>query len=357
VEEEVSSLSPDAESSIRRALEKSEERFRRVVEFSPTAMVMVDADGTIEMVNAQTERMFGYDRSEMLGQPMEMLVPERFHRNYPSLRRAFFRAPRSRPMGTAKGLCGLRKDGSEFPVEIGLNPIETDDGVHVLSAIMDMSEREQTEASIRAALAEKDVLLGEIHHRVKNNLQIVCSLLDLQSGRIGDPRVAEMLRDSQNRVKSMALIHQTLYQSNDFAQIDFASFLQSLGTSLMSSYGLEPGRIDLRIEADGPGLPLNAAIPCGLIVNELIANALKHAFPDRRRGVISIGFDGVGDDRARLTVADDGIGIPESTDFAKAETLGLQLVHILSDQLQGELDVRRAGPTRFSLTFPIRDEE
>jgi PAS domain S-box-containing protein len=357
VKEDVSSLPLDAERGIRRALEKSEERFRRAVEFSPTAMVMVDAEGTIEMVNAQTERMFGYDRSNLLGRPVEMLVPERSRRTYPSLRQSFFRNPRSRPMGAGRELYGLRKDGSEFPVEIGLNPIETDEGLMVLAAIMDVSDRKQTEASLQAALAEKDVLLGEIHHRVKNNLQIVCSLLDLQSGRIGDARVAEMLRDSQNRVKSMALIHQTLYQSNDFAQIDFASFLHMLCTSLMSSYGLEPDRIDLRIEANGPSLPLNAAIPCGLVVNELITNALKHGFPDGRRGTIGIGFEGAGEGRARLTVSDDGVGISEGVDFKTAGTLGLQLVHILSEQIRGELDIRRAAPTRFSLTFPIQDEE
>src|SRR5579863_8670233 len=175
------------EQNVEQALRRSEERLRRVVEAAPNALVMINAGGKIEMVNAQAERVFGYSRSEILGQPVEMLVPERFRGGHPDLRASFFADPGTRPMGAGRDLFGLRKDGSEFPVEIGLNPIETEEGTMVLSAIVDISDRKQKEAGIRAALQEKDVLLGEIHHRVKNNLQIVCSLLDLQSGRISDP--------------------------------------------------------------------------------------------------------------------------------------------------------------------------
>ncbi|MGF1627036.1 MAG: PAS domain S-box protein, partial [Alphaproteobacteria bacterium] len=182
-----------------------EERFRRVVEAAPNAMVMIGASGRIEMVNAQTEAMFGYPRDAMLGQDIEMLVPERFRPRHPALRGAFFGEPRSRPMGAGRDLYGLHSDGSEFPVEIGLNPIETEDGIMVLSAIVDISDRKQKEARIETALKEKDLLLAEIHHRVKNNLQVVHSLLDLQSAQISDRAVREMLRESQNRVQSMAL--------------------------------------------------------------------------------------------------------------------------------------------------------
>ncbi|HWA49720.1 MAG TPA: PAS domain S-box protein, partial [Dongiaceae bacterium] len=201
------------------ARKRMEERFRRVVEFAPNAMVMINASGRIEMVNAQAEALFGYERSELLGQPIETLVPERFRRHHPGLRMTFLNDPRSRPMGAGRDLFGLKKDGTEFPVEIGLNPIETDEGPMVLSAIVDISDRKLKESHIQSALKEKDILLGEVHHRVKNNLQIVHSLLDLQSARIEDQQVRDMLRDSQNRVRSMALIHQTLYQSKDFAGV------------------------------------------------------------------------------------------------------------------------------------------
>jgi PAS domain S-box-containing protein len=341
---------------------RMEERFRRVVESAPNAMVMISAAGRIEMVNAQAEIVFGYARSEMLGKPVEMLVPERFRGHHPGLRRSFFSDPKSRPMGEGRDLYGLRNDGSEFPVEIGLNPIETDEGPMVLSAIVDISERKQREREIERALKEKDILLGEIHHRVKNNLHVIHSLLDLQSARISDPLVQSMLLDSQNRIKSMALIHQTLYQSKDFSGVDFATFLDSLIPTLISTYGADPSLIELSIAADDVTLPLSVAIPCGLLVNELISNALKHAFPNGRSGKIVVAVEATQDverhgERVALTVGDNGVGIPDDLDLAQTETLGLQLVSLLTDQLHGTLAIQRHDPTRFSISFPVTHEE
>ena len=330
-----------------------EERFRQVVESAPNAMVMINTRGTIEMVNAQAERLFGFTREEMLGQSVEMLVPERFRGNHPQLRDSFFHNPASRPMGAGRDLYGLKKDGSEFPIEIGLNPIQTEEGMMVLSAIVDISDRKHKEESIHAALKEKDILLGEIHHRVKNNLQIVHSLLDLQSTSITDPVSLGLMRESQNRVRSMALIHQTLYESKDFARVDFGRFLDTLVPTLISSYGVTAASIDLVIDATEVQLPINSAIPCGLVVNELISNALKHAFPNGRPGEIRIHLAPDGDDRVLLTVSDNGIGIREDFDMAQATTLGLQLVTLLVDQLAGELDIHRADPTKFAVRFPL----
>jgi PAS domain S-box-containing protein len=330
----------------------SEERFRLVVEAAPSAMVMINARGEIEMVNAQAERVFGYSRAEMLGQPVEMLVPDRFRGHHPALRQSFGQESQARPMGAGRDLFARRKDGSEFPVEIGLNPIETDDGVKVLSAIVDISDRKQKEQRIQQALEEKDVLLGEIHHRVKNNLQIVHSLLDLQSGQVSDPAALAMLRDSQNRVHSMALIHQTLYQSQDFARLDFGTFLDSFVPVLISSYSRHGNQIGLEIAASDVSLPINSAIPCGLIVNELVSNALKHAFPDGRKGKILLELTPEPDGNLVLVVSDDGVGIPAALDIETAGTLGLQLVTMLSAQLRGSLDIRRRDPTRFTLRFP-----
>ena len=331
-----------------------EERFRQVVESAPNAMVMINRRGIIEMVNAQAERVFGFARQEMLGNSIEMLVPERFRGNHPNLRGAFFHDPKSRPMGAGRDLYGLKKDGSEFPVEIGLNPIETDEGTMVLSAIVDISDRKHKEESIHAALKEKDVLLGEIHHRVKNNLQIVHSLLDLQSGNITDTVALGLMRESQNRIRSMALIHQTLYESKDFARVDFGNFLDALVPTLVSSYNVAAHRCTLAIDAQEVLLPINAAIPSGLIVNELIANALKHAFPDNRVGKIEIHLSTEADNRVLLTVTDDGVGIPEDFNIAAATTLGLQLVTLLVDQLAGDLEIHRGNPTRFSVRFPLQ---
>ncbi len=331
---------------------RSEERFRLVVEAAPNAMVMINPRGQIEMVNAQAERVFGYSRTEMLGQPVEMLVPERFRGGHPALRATFAGAANARPMGAGRDLYARRKDGSDFPVEIGLNPIETEDGTMVLSAIVDISDRKHREESIQQSLKEKDLLLGEIHHRVKNNLQIVYSLLDLQAGQIDDPVVIATLRDSQHRIRSMALIHQTLYQSRDFAKVDFATFLDSFVPTLISSYALSSNQVNVEILADDIFLPINSAIPCGLIVNELTTNALKHGFPDGRTGNIQIHFGLTNDDGYELSIRDDGIGLPNGIDIEKQATLGLQLVTMLAAQIRGHLSVQANSPTCFSIRFP-----
>ena len=330
-----------------------EERFRRVVEAAPSAMIMINGDGRIAMVNLQAERMFGYTRSDLLGESVEILVPERYRHHHPDMRGSFFHDPRSRPMGAGRDLYALRKDGTEFAVEIGLNPITTEEGVMVLSAIVDISDRKSKEERIKAALLEKDILLREIHHRVKNNLQIVHSLLDLQTSRIEDPAILEMVQETQNRIQSMALIHQVLYQSQDFSGVDFRNFLDNLVSMLSASYGLDSGRIRLSIESVNVLLPLNIAIPCGLMVNELVTNSLKHAFPDERAGNISIILARTGNGMVDLVVRDDGIGIPESLDLENNTSLGLKLVNLLSEQVDGELMTRRANPTEFTVRFPI----
>ncbi len=332
-----------------------EERFRRVVESAPNAMVMISQRGEIEMVNAQAEKLFGYSRSEMLGQKIEILVPERFRASHPDQRKMFLSNPQSRPMGAGRDLYGRRKNGSEFPVEIGLNPIETEEGMMVLSAIVDISDRKQKEARIQEALREKDLLLGEIHHRVKNNLQVVHSLLSLQSSMINDVAVRGMLTDSQNRIQSMALIHQTLYQSNNFARVYFTEFLEALVPTLVNSYREANKNILVNMDAGSVYLSMNSAIPCGLLINELITNAFKHAFVDRTQGEISVSLVVAGPGQLCLAVSDDGIGLPQEIDVNNTETLGLRLVSLLSQQLEGELSIHRQHPTRFSLIFPQSD--
>ncbi len=332
-----------------------EERFRRVVESAPNAMVMVNSQGRIEMVNTQAELLFHYTRAELLGQLIEILVPERFRHEHPGKRHQFFGDLQSRPMGAGRDLFGRRKDGSEFPIEIGLNPIETEDGMMVLSSIVDISDRKQKELRIQEALTEKDVLLGEIHHRVKNNLQVVHSLLSLQSSLINDEAVRNMLMDSQNRIQSMALIHQTLYQSNNFARVDFADFLEALIPTLVNSYSVSGKNITLAVNVDEVYLPINSAIPCGLLINELITNALKHAFTERNDGKISVSLSANENNEIQLSISDDGNGIPEHLNLDEVETLGLRLVNLLSQQLNGVLRIQRQHPTEFVLSFPLTE--
>lgn len=202
-------------------------------------------------------------------------------------------------------------------------------------------------------MKEKVTLLSEIHHRVKNNLQIISSLLDLQSMQMEDPTARAMLQNSMNRIQSMALIHQTLYQSNGFARVAFDEILNTLASNVASSYCIDESRIALTIDAAPLKLSISSAIPCGLIVNELLTNALKHAFPDGRRGTIRVCLR-AGDDReAELSVCDDGVGLPNNASPDTSRTLGLELITILTDQLSGTLEIEPGAPTCFRVRFPL----
>jgi PAS domain S-box-containing protein len=331
-----------------------ESLFRQIVEAAPNAMLMIDVAGRIQMVNAQAERIFGYPRNEMLEQPIEILVPHGSRDRHPTWHAAFFADPQIRPMGVGRELHARRADGVEFPVEISLNPIETDDDPMVLCAVVDISHRKQEAERVLAALREKEILLGEIHHRVKNNLQIVCSLLELQWARVTDPTALSLLRDSQNRIRSMALIHQTLYGSKDFARVDFAAFLDSLLPVVTEAYGTRSRHISIRVDVEPVRFPINTAMPCGLIVNELITNAFKHAFAGRDQGEIRVALTRQLGDEVLLSVSDDGVGLPDDADPEQTGTLGLQLVRLLTNQLAGDLSINRANPTRFSVRFQIR---
>jgi len=220
---------------------------------------------------------------------------------------------------------------------------------HCVVVSHDLTERKSSEDRLHASLHEKDVLLKEIHHRVKNNLQIISSLLSLQSNTIESPETRELVRESQNRVRSMALIHEKLYRSENLAQIDFGEYVRNLTRDLFRSYSA--GGVTLKLQAEDIQLDVDAAIPCGLIVNELVSNALKYAFPEGRGGELLIRFSQVGHDRYALSVTDNGVGLPQDLDVRQAKTLGLQLINMLVTQLRGTLDVISDEGTTFLITF------
>lgn len=212
-------------------------------------------------------------------------------------------------------------------------------------------DREQAQAQLKASLAEKEVLLKEIHHRVKNNLQVISSLLNLQSHSAGDRQTIQMFKESRNRIRSMALVHEGLYQSDDLGGIEFSHYVSSLTGYLLRSYGVDTGGVELTIDVDRVHLGIDSAVPCGLIVNELVSNSLKYAFVDGRQGHISIELHSVDNGRYELKVGDNGVGIPEGLDIGHTESLGLRLVSTLVEQIEGTMDLDRNAGTVFTITF------
>ncbi len=349
--------------------------FRLAMEAAPSGMVMLASNGTIILANAQIEQIFGYTRRELLGKPVEMLMPERFRERHPHFREAFFRNPQPRPMARGMELFGQRKDGTEIPVEISLTPVETPSGAFALAAIADITERKRSERDredllgqlrtlnsdletrvadrtreLSATLKEREVLLQEIHHRVKNNLQVISSLINLQRRQVVDPQSRDALEECQTRVQAIALIHEKLYQSKDYSRVPFSEYAKSLVRSVLAANRTSASHVGLDLEVHGLSLTVDRAIPCGLILNELVTNALKHAFPNGRRGTIRVELGQVDETDLVLAVSDDGVGLPATID--SNDSLGMQLVRTLVAQLDGRLDVLREPETSFRVIFP-----
>jgi PAS domain S-box-containing protein len=327
------------------------ETLRQVFDASPSAMVLVAADGVLRLANAQAGRLFGYAPAELIGRSVESLVPQRFRAQHPAHRDGYFADPVVRAMGEGRDLFGLRQDGSEVPIEIGLEPIRTPDGLFVLAAILDISARKRSEETLRSSLREKETLLREIHHRVKNNMQVVSSLLSLQTANVDDERYRALFEECQTRVRTMALIHEKLYSAGSLAALDAAEYLRDLVKMLARSYlPAESGvRVDLQLQP--LDLDIQVAIPVGLIVHELVTNALKHAFRGRDGGTLRIALAQRAGAGLRLEVVDDGAGLPAGFDAGRARGLGFRMVQNLVRQLDGALQVHTGRGTRFVVDF------
>ncbi len=235
-------------------------------------------------------------------------------------------------------------------------PVRKDSGEVTggIEVTLNITERIKVEEKIRSSLEEKEVLLKEIHHRVKNNLQVISSLLSLQAYHIKDPALIRIFRESHNRIRAMALVHENLYRTKDLARIDFRDYIKNLVGNLYKFYGTRPHRVELIQNVSNVNLGVDVAVPCGLIVNELVSNALKYAFPDtfKGKGKIFLNLDRYSQDEYRFTVSDNGIGLPDDFDINNIDSLGLKLVKILTrNQLQGRLECKNNPGASFCIFF------
>ncbi len=304
-------------------------------------LFLVKDDGTVSRVNQAALQLLGYGKSELTDRPLKNIFADcqRIH----ALQKRLNDSAEPDVITNEETILKT-KDGKTIPVLLSVSVIRDKDGnnMGMVCVASDLTDRKRAEEAQR-----KEILLREIHHRVKNNMQIIYSLLNLQSRYLKDERDLEMIRESQNRIRSMALVHEKLYRSEDLEHIDFRDYITDVVHRLVRTYGTD---VALTMEVDNVSLGADAAVPCGLIINELVSNALKHAFPDKK-GEVTVAFHTV-DGSIELRVKDNGIGLPENVDFRAADTLGLRLVTILAeDQLSGEITLTRHEGTEFCIVF------
>jgi PAS domain S-box-containing protein len=333
------------------ALQRTEERFRAVAESAVDAIITTDVNGEVLFCNDSVKTIFGYKRKEIIGKNLTVLMPDRLKKDYINGLDGFKSSGEHMRVGKTLKTVGLRKDGIEFPFEMSLASWSSGDKNYFTSIIRDITDSEKAKTQIVESLNEKEILIKEIHHRVKNNLQIISSLLDLQENYVKEDETAvNVLKESQNRVLSMAMIHEMLYQSKDLSNINFADYLRSLVSSLFHTYGVT-GRINMVINVDNVYLNVETSVPLGLITSELLSNSLKYAFPEDRKGEIVLSIISHKTD-FELVISDNGIGFPEDVDFKNVESsLGLQLVNSLVNQLDGTIKLDRTNGTEFTIKF------
>jgi PAS domain S-box-containing protein len=372
------------------ALRVSELRYRTLFDQASDAIILETDQREILDVNRAACQMTGYTRETLIGMKTTDLQSSQ--------------EPDKQSLSeTVKDLDSpletliVRSDGVAVPVEMTIAPLVTNGAKSFLSISRDITERKRAQEELRRAhnelekrvqertaelealterllkeiaertraeerlkesLGEKEVLLQEIHHRVKNNLQIISSLIALQSRQIAEEKMAAVLNDSQNRIRSMALIHEQLYHSEDLARIDFAGYLRNLSNTLLRSYTDTAAAVTLKVEAEPVLLRVGTAIPCGLIVNELVSNCLKHAFVQGSSGEIRVGLSRGPEHQYTLRVADNGKGLPEELDFRNSPSLGLRLITNLAEsQLRGRMEIHSNPGVEVKIIFSDREEK
>ncbi len=331
-------------------LQEREEWFRSLVETTSDWIWSVDQDGIFTYASPRIKDLLGYEPEEIIGKTPFDLMPTAEGEHISMVFKELLAS--RRPIESLENI-NLHKDGHTVLLETSGMPVFDSNKCFMGYRGIDrnITERKRAEEKIKASLQEKEILLSEIHHRVKNNLQVISSLLNLQSQHLKDEHDIGLFKDTRNRVYTMAMIHEKIYQSNDLANINFNEYIRDLTVSLFHSYDVNAAAVKLKFEVGDIHLGVDVAIPCAQIFNELISNSLKYAFPEGRKGEVQIRFNKGKNGKYRLTISDNGIGFPKDVDFQNTDSLGLQLVNALTEQLEGDIKLDTSQGTRYTISF------
>lgn len=329
------------------ALRKSEEQYRALFENAPLGVMLITHQEQYLTVNNALCQMLGYPLEEL--QKMNTRAVYRFPYKYYEF---IERLQKEACVGGFE-VEMKRKDQSIIYARLTAVPAAMIGEDIILAMCEDITERKKSEAALKASLDEKKVLLKEIYHRVKNNLEVISSLLYLQSAAIEDEQMLELFKESENRVRSMGMLHEKLYQSQDLARVDYTNYIHGLVDNLLQSYASKSRSVKVKVETQDVSLGVDTAIPCGLIINELVTNAMKYAFPETFMGTAEIRIAMTkGDDNIyTLRVSDNGVGLPGWLDFKKTDSLGIQIVNALAAQLEGTIRVDGSSGTTIEIRF------
>ena len=325
----------------------AEEKYGKLIEAARDVIFTISDTGRLLTLNKAFENITGHRRADWIGLEFSGLIhPEDLHIAVDRFRSAV--------SGQALESYEIRfsnNSGGYLYGEVLTTPLNNTDGtMEVLGIVRDVTERRKSEQMIRDSLKEKEILLKEIHHRVKNNLQIILSLINLQSSDIKDPSIVSSLREIQNRVISMSLIHQSFYQSSNLTDVDFTAYIRKLVDNLFNIFGVSKERVSIKLSSPGYKLSIDMAIPLGLLVNEILSNSLKYAFPEERKGSIHIELSEA-KDNYKLIIGDDGCGIPTDIHTETSSSMGMTLIRMLCEQLDAVLRVNSDNGTVYELEF------
>ena len=336
---------------------ESEERFHTIFEKGPLGIVIGDETFRFVKINPMFSSTMGYSEAELLSKTFADLTHPDFRETDITLVKRLGAGEISE-FTTEKRY--IKKDGTVIWGAATVTAVRDEKGAfqYYLAMIRDITERKKMAEQIEASLAEKEILLKEIHHRVKNNMQVISSLLSMQSRAIQDESVRALFKESQNRIRSIALVHEQLYRSDNLYQIEYGGYIKKMFNPLFESYNADKRRISIHIDAQNVMITIEKAVPCSLIINELISNSLKHAFPQGRNGEIHIGFSlDAASGTYILDYRDNGVGIPPDKDLKNTGSLGMQLIYGLTDQLSGTIILEPAEGVHFIIRFPSKEND